>query len=88
MLPEEKTAIRSALQRYVPGGYPIYLVTTDGGTLCPDCVKSEIYQIVYSCYHKLHDGWRPDGADINYEDPHLYCDHCSNRIESAYAEED
>ena len=89
MLPEEKQAIRSALQHYAwPGGYPIYLVTTDGGALCPDCVKSEVRNIIDSCRREVDDGWRAYGADINYEDPNLYCDHCGNRIESAYAEED
>jgi hypothetical protein len=25
--------------------------------------------------------------EVNWEDPALYCDHCGNRIESAYVEE-
>jgi len=28
------------------------------------------------------------GADINWENPFLYCDNCGERIESAYAEEE
>ena len=89
MLPHEKASIQHVLTRYAwPGGYPIYLVTTDGGALCPDCVKSEIRNIIDSCRREVDDGWRAYGADINYEDPNLYCDHCGNRIESAYAEED
>ena len=27
------------------------------------------------------------GQDVNWEDAELYCDHCSKRIESAYAED-
>ncbi len=89
MLPEEKQAIKSALSRYAwPGGYPIYLVTTDGGALCPDCVKVEIRNIIDSCRTECNDGWRAGAAAVNWEDPYLYCDNCSNRIESAYAEED
>jgi len=33
-----------------------------------------------------HDGWGLIGLEINYEDPELFCSHCSSRIESAYAE--
>ena len=32
-------------------------------------------------------GWHIAGADINWEDPDLYCDHTGERIESAYAED-
>ncbi len=70
-----------------PGGYPMYLVTSDGAALCPKCCKAEYRQIVYSIKHNLQDGWKVEGYDINWEDPNLYCDHCSKRIESAYAEE-
>jgi hypothetical protein len=27
-----------------------------------------------------------EALDVNWEDPDLFCDHCGNRIESAYAE--
>ena len=85
-----KQAIRSALGRYAwPGGYPVYLVTSDGAALCPDCVRSEVRLIVDAARTDDRScGWYPMGADINYEDPDLYCDHCSQRIESAYAEEE
>jgi len=71
-----------------PGGYPLYLVMTDGGCLCGDCILSERGLIHQAALEDLHDGWAPMGMDINYEDPALYCDHCNERIESAYAEDD
>lgn len=66
-----------------PGGYQIYYVCQDGGTLCPACANEHA--------SKSGDEWDPQwnvvGADVNYEDPSLYCDHCNARIESAYAED-
>jgi hypothetical protein len=82
---EIKQAIR---QKYAwPGGYPLFLVTSDGAALCVECGKKEYKQIAYSVRHNLKDGWQVEGADINWEDTELYCDHCSNPIESAYGEE-
>lgn len=69
-----------------PGGYPCYAVTTDGAALCDTCVRSEFRQIVWDHINKCHTGWHIAGIHINYEDPDLYCDHCSKRIESAYAD--
>lgn len=65
-----------------PGGYPLYYVCADNGVLCSDCVNE----------HKELDSsadpqWNIIAADINYEDSALYCDHCNERIESAYAED-
>jgi hypothetical protein len=31
--------------------------------------------------------WVAAGADVNWENPDLYCAHCGERIKSAYAEE-
>jgi hypothetical protein len=60
-----------------PGGYPMYYVTADGMTVCPDCANREVDQ-----------SQRPIAGDANWEDPELYCDDCGKRIESAYAEEE
>ena len=73
-----------------PGGYPIYYVFADGGCCCPDCANENIEEIDADikgkrCWNS-HGGWAIDAFDINYEDADLYCDHCSKRIESAYAE--
>lgn len=71
-----------------PGGYPTYFVTNDGAALCHHCVSKERRNILDSVHHKQNDGWRVVCLDINYEDPQLFCDHCDDRIESAYAEDE
>lgn len=71
-----------------PGGYPIYYVCTDGGVLCPSCVTKEYARIQESVRDGRKDGWALEGRGINYEDSSLYCDHCNQRIESAYAEDE
>ena len=64
-----------------PGGYPVYYLDASGSVLCPACARrsdedpEEIPQ------------FRPSDAGINYEDASLFCDECSERIESAYAED-
>lgn len=57
-----------------PGGYPLYYLDNENNVLCPKCANK--------------DGMSTEvvAADINYEDGELYCDDCSERIESAYAE--
>jgi hypothetical protein len=80
-----KQAIRS---KYAwPGGYPLYLVTSDGAALCIDCGRKQWKQICRAIHLNLRDGWKVEAPDINYEDPSLFCDHCGQRIESAYAED-
>ena len=98
MDPLYKAVIQETLKRYAwPGGYPLFMVVNDGGVLCPNCVKSEIHCIVDAARRWDEPGrqapsdiaqWLPLATDINWEDPSLYCDHCGERIESAYAEEE
>ena len=60
-----------------PGGYPLYYFNSRGETFCPPCatkVASAEYEDPLA------------GIEINWEDASLYCDECSERIESAYAE--
>ena len=57
-----------------PGGYPMFYLNQHNEVICPDCANDTYHHLV--------------AADANWEDPHLYCDHCSQRIESAYAEEE
>jgi hypothetical protein len=66
-----------------PGGYPIFYVVEDGGCLCPKC--SNLSDVDYTDPYDKQ--WHIVGSDINYEYASLYCDHCGERIESAYAEE-
>ena len=67
-----------------PGFYPMYYVTADSGALCPDCVNAHRTL----CADSNDPQWFVIDSDANWEDPQLYCDHCNNRIESAYAEPD
>jgi hypothetical protein len=71
-----------------PGGYQMYLIANDGEALCFDCAQTQYYQCAYSIRHGINDGWRIVGCDINYEDPDLYCAHCSKSIPSAYGNDE
>lgn len=70
------------------GSYPRFLVLTDGACFCFKCATKERARISRSATTKDRDGWRPAGFDINWETPDFYCDNCSQRIESAYAEDE
>ena len=70
-----------------PGGYPVYFVTSDGAALSFKAVRAEWRNIVSAhLTADTHCGWHIAGADINWEDSNLYCDHTNERIESAYAD--
>jgi hypothetical protein len=64
-----------------PGGYPRFAVTRDGAVLCNRCCATERATIATTTGD---DGWCITALDINWEDQHLYCDHCSRQIEAAY----
>ena len=66
-----------------PGGYPLFGVFHDGGACCHKCASAEREAIGTTTGT---DGWGLVALEINYENPDLYCSHCSSRIESAYAE--
>lgn len=59
-----------------PGGYPLYYLDNKNNVLCP------------ACANKSGMSSAPVAVDTNWEDPHLHCDDCSQRIESAYAEDE
>ena len=86
-MPRVDAAVKNAIRnKYAwPGGYPLFLITTDGGALCVACGRKEYKRIAYAVRHALNDGWNAAAVDVNWEDPDLYCDHCNTRIESAYA---
>lgn len=63
----------------------MYYLADDGGALCPACANGQNGSEA-SETAEPGSGWRIVGADANWEDPELYCDHCHNRIPSAYAE--
>lgn len=59
------------------GCYPIVYLDGKNNVLCSECATSGMCE---------EDG--PVVADVNWEDPDLFCDECSQRIESAYAEDE
>ena len=71
-----------------PGGYPMFFVAGDGAALHFGCVKENLRSVIWSLRNQVDDGWRIVGCEINYEDADLYCDHCGERIESAYGEDE
>ena len=87
---QEFRKIANPLNRYAwPGGYPTYAVTADGAALCHPCLSRERRSILEAITENdTRSGWFVEALDINWEDAHLYCDHCSDRIESAYAEDE
>jgi len=69
-----------------PGGYPLYFITSDGAALCFACGRKEAKYIMPAIAARDGSGWRVIACDTNLEDPTLDCDHCSKRIDSAYAD--
>lgn len=80
-----KQALRAGPYAW-PGGYPTFFLCDDGGALCCGCARKEARRIMESIRDKQSDGWRVIGADINWEDSDLICDHCNQPIEAAYSE--
>lgn len=70
------------------GAYPKYFMCRDGGVLCPQCVRDNLQEIKDAVDVGGSPQWYVVAVDVNWEDPNLYCDHCNNRIPSAYAEPD
>ena len=69
-----------------PGGYPKYIVMSDGEALSVAAAKAEWCGIVRSTLQHARDGWAAAGAAINWEDGELTCAHTGERIPSAYSE--
>lgn len=81
---ELKATLRNGQYAW-PGGYPLYLITHDGGILHFDCARDNFRSIVWSIRNQINDGWLVCACEVNYESE-LYCDHCSELIESAYTD--
>lgn len=93
--------ILPALQSFVrrpfawPGNYPQFAITSDGGVLCHGCVNDNYREILRAVRAHIRGGQCPpdsygfqvEDIDVNWEDDALFCDHCNDRIESAYAED-
>lgn len=63
------------------GCYPLFYITRDMSVLCADCMNGDDAKVGHEDAQ-----WDVVDFDTNWEDATLYCDHCSERIESAYAE--
>lgn len=84
-----KKALRDYPGGYAwPGGYQCYFVTNDGEALSFETVKAELKLIMGAVRDQDHSGWQVIGLDVNWEDPSLFCAHSSERIPSAYAEDE
>jgi hypothetical protein len=69
------------------GSYPKFMVVGRVQCLCWDCVQENLEQIRESVVSNDTKGdYYPLYIEVNWENPELYCDECSGRIESAYAE--
>jgi hypothetical protein len=80
-----KQALRAGPYAW-PGGYPMFFLCSDGGSLCPKCARENARVIMQAIQLGAHDGWRVVATDINWEDPDLTCDNCDKPIESAYGD--
>lgn len=80
---------RAARDRYAwPGGYPLYILMSDGEPLCTQCARANFRQIARSTRDDVRGDWVAEGADIYWEGPPMQCAHCNTDIESAYGDPD
>lgn len=70
-----------------PGGYPLFYVTADNGDLCAACANGAHGSEATIDPVQTDKQWLIVDCGVNWEDPDLYCGHCNERIESAYAED-
>lgn len=61
-----------------PGGYPIYYLCADGGTLCPKCANGNDVATLDA------PDWNVTGYGIHWEGEPITCDGCNAQIASAY----
>lgn len=83
-----KEALRNGPYAW-PGGYPLYFIAADGKALSFKAVRDNLKEVMRATYDARYGKkWRVLGVQVNWEDPHLYCAHSNERIQSAYGEED
>lgn len=68
-------------------GYPAFYITRANACLCAACANKQESRSNDPDYYHQPESFAVVGYGINYEDNTLYCDDCSKRIESAYAED-
>jgi len=74
-----------------PGGYSVIYFTEDGGILCAKCANGENGSDAYEEQplppHPdfFHDPqWHLIAADVYWEGPDMFCDHCNEVMPSEY----
>ena len=84
---ETETLSKAITDRYAwPGGYPMYLVMSDSMPICMDCAAKNEELILRATNDGYEDGWIVSYVEVNWEDSDLCCEHCGEKIESAYRE--
>lgn len=69
-----------------PGGYPVYVYTSDGEMLCAACVRENYRAISEATRQRLNDGWRVEGTDVYWEGPPEHCANCNKALPSAHGD--
>lgn len=63
------------------GCYSIGYITSDGGLLCPDCVRKELFNVIDSIRHGLSDGWQVVACEAECNvDGCERCSHCNAMV--------
>jgi hypothetical protein len=87
-LRDVKEALRAGPYAW-PGGYPLYMVTSDGAALSFEAVRERFREVCADMLDMSHlSQWRIVAIEANWEDGALTCDHTGKRIPSAYADDD
>jgi hypothetical protein len=77
-----------------PGGYPVFYIARSGfrndetGELETNQHDRSEFVVCPKCAGNKENDLILVAADVNYEDASLFCEQCSERIESAYAEDE
>lgn len=83
----QSSGLRAVLGKYAfPGGYQVIATMSDGSMLCPDCVRDHLRIIAESTAGNFRDGWTFSGADVYWEGPSMFCDHCGRELPSEYGD--
>lgn len=72
-----------------PGSYSVIYRTKDGGTLCASCANGEREEPVDDDVDDfLEAQWHLVAADVYWEGPDMFCDHCNKVMASEYGDPD
>lgn len=85
---ELKATLRAGAYAW-PGGYPLYIVLSDGGLIKFSTAREELASLVsalrdYRRNHYENSGWRPIACEVLYESAGDYDAHTGEELESAY----